>query len=278
MMNATMKATAILVVLAVALTGCGSDDDAVSDTTAPQTAAATADESTAAATPAVAGTITVSAAASLTGVFTTLEEAFTAANPDATIDINFGSSGQLSTQIQSGAPADLAAFADEAPMAALDKAGLLAGPAEIFARNQLVIVTKPGNPKGISSLADLATAGIISLCADTAPCGKFANQALASAAVSIPENSVTRGQDVKATLTAVAQGDAEAAIVYVTDAAASGDSVATVEIPEADNVVAKYPIAVLGSTQNIELAEAFMAFVLSDDGQAALGDAGFLSK
>ena len=163
-------------------------------------------------------------------------------------------------------------------LAAAERDLLLAGPAEIFARNQLVIVTKPGNPRSISSLADLATAGIISLCADTAPCGKFANQILGSAAVSIPETSVTRGQDVKATLTAVTEGDAEAAIVYVPDATASGDAVDTVEIPEADNVVADYPIAVMGSSPNAGLAEAFMAFVLGDNGQAALADAGFLSK
>ena len=83
-----------------------------------------------------------------------------------TVTINFGSSGQLATQITEGAPADVAAFADEAPMTTLDDAGLLAAPAQIFARNQLVIVTKPGNPKGITSLADLATVGTVSLCAD----------------------------------------------------------------------------------------------------------------
>ena len=116
----------------------------------------------------------MSAAASLTGAFRTIKDDFVTANPGANITINFGSSGQLETQIESGAPADVAAFADEATMKKLADKSLLAGPSQIFATNQLVIVTKPGNPKDIKTLADLATAGTISLCADTAPCGKYA--------------------------------------------------------------------------------------------------------
>ncbi len=106
----------------------------------------------------------MSAAASLTEAFTTIKDDFVDANPGATVTINFGSSGTLATQITEGAPADVAAFADQAPMTTLDDAGLLAAPAQVFARNQLVIVTQPGNPKGITSLADLATVGTVSLC------------------------------------------------------------------------------------------------------------------
>ena len=186
----------------------------------------------------------MSAAASLTGAFSTIKDDFVKANPDANITINFGSSGTLETQIEGGAPADVAAFADEATMKKLADKSLLAAPAQIFATNQLVIVTKPGNPKGIKTLADLATAGTISLCADTAPCGKYANQILQTAGVTIPTSSITRGQDVKTTLTAVTDGDAVAGIVYVTDAQAAGAKVDTVEIPAAQNAIAKYPIAV----------------------------------
>lgn len=252
---------AVLVALAVVITGCSPDDDTASSTTEPT----------------LSGTITVSAAASLTEAFTTIEDDVEAANPDAEITINFGSSGALSTQIQEGAPADVAAFADTTPMDALEDADLLAAAPRIFARNQLVIVTKPGNPDGITGLADLATVGTVSLCVDTAPCGRFADQILASAGVTVPETGITRGTDARSTLTAVSDGDAVAGIVYVTDAAAVADLVDTVEIPEADDVVASYPIAIVETTTDRELAEAFQDHVLSAAGQAVLAKAGFLA-
>lgn len=258
---------AALTALTLVATGCNADGDTASSTTTSATAAA----------PALSGTITVSAAASLTEAFTTIQEEFVAANPDAEISLNFGSSGALSTQIQEGAPADVAAFADTTPMTMLADADLLDGEPKVFARNRLVIVTKPGDPAGIETIADLATAGTVSLCVETAPCGKFADQALADAGVTIPATSITRGNDVKSTLAAVTEGDAVAGIVYVTDATAAGNRVDTVELPEADDVVAEYPIAVVAATDDAALARAFVEFVLSDEGQAALRDAGFLA-
>jgi len=170
---------------------------------------------------------------------------------------------------------DVAAFADEATMQKLADKSLLAGPSQIFATNSLVIVTKPGNPKNIKTLADLATAGTISLCANTAPCGKYADQILSTANVSIPASSVTRGQDVKATLSAVTDGDAEAGIVYVTDAQAAGSKVDTCTIPTEQNAVATYPIAGIKATKNEALAQAFMSYVLGSEAQSVLEDAGF---
>lgn len=252
--------------LALVASGCSSDGDATATTT---TGAATSSD--------LSGSITVSAAASLTESFTTLQQDFVADHPDADVALNFGSSGALSTQIAEGAPAAVAAFADTTPMTTLAEADLLDGAPEIFARNQLVIVTKPGNPEGIESLADLADVGVVSLCVDTAPCGRYADQVLAEAGVSIPAGNVTRGTDVKSTLSAVSEGDAVAAIVYVTDADAAGDAVEIVEIPAEQNVVADYPIAVVAGSGDTEVARAFMAYVLSDEGQAVLADAGFLS-
>jgi len=257
---------AILLTLGFVASGCSSDKKSDTATTGTTTESTTA---------AVTGTITVSAAASLTGAFTTIKDDFVKANPGANITINFGSSGTLETQIEGGAPADVAAFADEANMKKLADKSLLAAPAEIFATNQLIIITKPGNPKGITTLADLATAGTISLCADTAPCGKYAAQILQSAGVTIPTSSVTLGQDVKATTTAVTNGDAVAGIVYLTDAQAAGAKVDTIEIPTAQNAVATYPIAVLKATTSSDLADAFMAYVLGPEGQAVLKAAGF---
>ncbi|MGZ4786149.1 MAG: molybdate ABC transporter substrate-binding protein [Acidimicrobiales bacterium] len=257
---------AILLSLGFVASGCSSDTSSDTGVTGTTSGSPTAP---------VSGTITVSAAASLTGAFGTIKDDFVEAHPGANLTINFGSSGALETQIESGAPADVAAFADEATMEKLSDEDLLAAPAEIFATNQLIIITEPGNPKGIRSLADLATAGTVSLCADTAPCGKYANQVLQSAGVTIPTSSITLGQDVKATTTAVTEGDAVAGIVYVTDAQAAGSKVGTVEVPTAQNAVATYPLAVLKSTTSRELADAFMAYVLGPEGQAVLKAAGF---
>lgn len=266
MSRITKLSIAALLALTLVGAGCSQDDADSTTTEAPPT---TEQELT--------GEITVSAAASLTESFTTIKDEFVRENPDTTVTINFGSSGQLSTQIQEGAPVDVAAFADEAPMSALQDADLLTEPATVFARNEMIIVTKPGNPKGIKTLDDLETVGVVSLCAETAPCGKFADQILQTAGVEVPVSSVTRGQDVKATLAAVTEGDAEAAIVYVTDATASGSAVSTVEIPATDNVVASYPIAVIAAGTNQETAKAFADFVLGEYGQGVLRAAGFLA-
>lgn len=263
-------AAAVVVVATLGpVAGCGSDDGRSAGTR--PTAAAAAPTSR------VTGEVTVSAAASLTEVFATIRDDFTAANPGTTVTINFGSSGQLATQIRAGAPADVAAFADEAPMATLSESGLLAAPPKVFARNRLVIVTKPGNPGKVRSLTDLATVGTVALCAETAPCGRFAGRALQTAGVSIPTTSITRGPDVKATLTAVTDGDADAAVVYVTDARAAGAKVATVDIPDRENVVAGYPIAVIRAAGSPSAARAFEEYVLGPEGRAALRRAGFLS-
>ncbi|MGB6058977.1 MAG: molybdate ABC transporter substrate-binding protein [Microthrixaceae bacterium] len=224
----------------------------------------------------LSGAVTVSAAASLTEVFTRIRTEFQAENPGTKLELNFGSSGQLSAQIGEGAPVDVAAFADTTPMDALANASLLDGGARTFARNKLVIVTKADNPEGIRGLADLANVGVISLCNDNAPCGKFADRVLANASVVIDQSKVTRGQDVKATLGAVTRGDAVAGIVYATDAASAKD-VDTITIPDDLNVIADYPIAVAKDSDHPRLARAFVDYVLGERGQAVLSEFGFLA-
>jgi molybdate transport system substrate-binding protein len=227
------------------------------------------------AVPKAAGAITVSAAASLQTPFTTIGNDFKKANPGVTdVKFDFDSSGTLSKQIQSGAPADNFASADDASMKTLTDANLTAGPPVQFARNQLTVVVKKGNPKHIETLSDLATAGTISLCDTSAPCGKYADQILKQANVSIPADKITRGQNVKATLTAVSDGDADAGIVYVTDV--SGDKVESVVVPDDQNAVANYPIAVIKASTNQGTAQAFIDYVLSPPGQAVLKQSGFL--
>lgn len=272
-MRKHMKLWIVFVVaLGFVAAGCGSDSD--SDDTASSTTKKTTTTTTT--VPAVAGNITVSAAASLTEAFTKIGEDFQAANPEASATFNFGSSGTLATQIEQGAPADTFASADEDNMNKLVTASLVDGTPAVFATNKLAIVTKPGNPKNVKTLSDLATVGIVSLCADTVPCGKYAAQILQTAGVTIPETSITRGQDVKTTLAAVATGDAEAAIVYVTDAKSAGATVGAVTIPDAENAIATYPIATLTASANKEASEAFVDYVTSSKGQVTLRSFGFL--
>ena len=227
--------------------------------------------------PAVEGDITVAAAASLTEPFTELGAAFEAAHPGTHVTFTFDSSSTLAGQVLEGAPVDVFASADEASTTKLVDAGRVEGAPAVFARNRLTIVTKPGNPSAIAELADLAAGdGVVSLCGTDVPCGRFAAQVLERAGVALPEGRVTRGQNAKATLAAVAEGDAVAGIVYVTDARAAGGAVDAVAIPDAANAVAAYPISVLTESDAADVAEAFVAFVRSAEGRRVLTDAGFL--
>lgn len=252
-----------LLAIGVLVVGCGDD----------RTAGTTTDEGSDAGP---TGEITVSAAASLTGVFTELGSAFERGHPGTTVRFNFDSSGSLATQIEAGALADVFASADATTLDRLVGAGLVDGSPVVFARNLLTIVVKPGNPGGVTSLADLAAAGVVSLCAETAPCGRYAADVLSRAGVALPVETVTRAQNATATLAAVAGGDADAGIVYVTDAMASPD-VDRIEIPERDNVVADYPVAMVAGAANPDAALAFVEYVAGDDAREVLEAAGFLA-
>jgi molybdate transport system substrate-binding protein len=225
---------------------------------------------------ALSGSITVSAASSLTKAFGTLASTFHLKHPATTVAFNFGSSGALATQIQQGAPADVFASASPVQMATLERSGDLVGPPVTFARNSLAIVVKPGNPLAIHTLADLAKAPVVALCVTTAPCGSTAREALAKAGVTLPPAKVSLGQDVDATLAQVTTGDAAAALVYVTNARTVGSQGEGIPIPPSQNVTTSYPIAVVKASTNRALAGAWVAYVLGPTGQSVLRRAGFL--
>ena len=227
--------------------------------------------------PKPSGSITVSAAASLTDAFTRLGDEFEKQYPKASVTFNFGSSSALVTQMQGGAPADVFAAADLTNMDKLLSTGKITTAPTTFARNNLQIAVKPGNPKNVSSLADLEGIGIVSLCGASVPCGVYAANVLSRAAVQIPESNVTRGADAKATIAAVAQGDANAAIVYSTDVKAAGSTVKGVVIPDDQNTIAVYPIAPVADNSNPKLAKAFVEYVASPKGQKTLTRYGFLA-
>lgn len=215
--------------------------------------------------------ITVFAASSLTRAFTRIAASFEAAHPGTMVRLTFAGSSTLAAQIQQGATGDVFASADQPTMQKLVDAGLVAGSPSIFAGNRLQIVVAVGNPKHISGIADLGRAGlVVLLCAPAVPCGRYANQALHAAHVTV--RPASQEADVKAVVGKVALGEADAGIVYVTDVKAAGTGVQGVDIPAGINVTADYPIAVLKDSQHVAVAMAFVRYVLADGQQILAGD------
>ncbi|MEV8239713.1 molybdate ABC transporter substrate-binding protein [Microbacterium testaceum] len=214
------------------------------------------------------GTLEVYAAASLQRSFDEIATAFEAAHPGVTVSPVYDGSSTLATQIGEGAPADVFASADERNMS---KVAAQAPTPQIFAANTLVIAVPAGNPGGVETLEDLSRVATV-LCAPEVPCGAASQTLLSNAGVTVSPASAE--QNVTAVLTKVAAGEADAGLVYATDVVGRADIEAIV--PEgADTVVNRYPIAALTDAPNPEAAAAFVAFVLSDDGQRILADAGF---
>lgn len=216
------------------------------------------------------------AAASLTDAFTELGDAFTAANPRIDVTFSFAASSELVTQIGEGAPADVFASADLSNMTKLTDAGGSASEPVVFTTNLAEIIVGPGNPKGITGVADLADDDLVVIsCAPEVPCGRYAQQIFDNAGVTVAFRSLE--ENVRAVVSKVTLGEADAGIVYVTDVIAAGDAAEGVAIPADINVVAEYPIAITTEAPNPEAAQAFVDFVLSDDGQAILESYGFVS-
>jgi molybdate transport system substrate-binding protein len=222
----------------------------------------------------VTGDLKVFAASSLTESFTALGGMLKSSNSGLTVTFNFGASSTLVAQLREGGQADVFASADRANMQKLVDASVVDTPV-VFARNRLAIVVGKGNPKNVTGLADLAKPGmVVVLCGTQVPCGKFADKALANAKVTV--TGASREDNVKAVLTKVQLGEADAGIVYVTDVKAGGDKIQGVDIPAAQNVTATYPIASLKGARNASAARAFIELVTSGAGAQTLAGYGFL--
>lgn len=218
--------------------------------------------------------LVVVAAASLTDAFTEIGDAFSMAEPTVDVTFSFAASSQLAAQIEEGAPADVFASADVRTMDRLVDAGATGGEPTVFATNRAVIVVEPGNPLGIADLADLADPEldpVVVTCAPEVPCGAYAAQVFATAGVDVQPDS--QEANVKAVVTKVALGEADAGIAYVTDVPAADGDVDGVSIPDDVNVVAEYPLVVTADAA--PGADAFVDFVLADDGRQILEQFGF---
>ncbi|MPZ99554.1 MAG: molybdate ABC transporter substrate-binding protein [Dehalococcoidia bacterium] len=263
-----------LAATAAMLGACG--DDANETPTATMTASA----------PTPGGTLSVFAAASLSEAFRAIGNAFEAEHPDVSVEFNFAGSSALATQVEQAAPSDVFASANMEQMQRLVDADLITSDPRVFAQNLPVIVVPADNPGEVSSAADLADSGLsLVLALEDVPAGQYARDVFANLAgepeygagfeEEVLDNVVSSEEDVRAVLVKVELGEADAGVVYKTDAAVTPGTVRVIEFPVASNVIANYPIAGTADTDNPEAAAAFIDFVLGETAQGILTAAGF---
>ncbi|NUL49116.1 molybdate ABC transporter substrate-binding protein [Cellulosimicrobium funkei] len=251
-MRTSLKYAGVLSAAALALTACGTSEDT---------------------------TLTVFAAASLGDAFEELADGFEAEHPGVEVQYNVAGSSSLAEQILAGAPADVFASANEATMDRVVEAGEVSGTPAPFATNVLALVTPPDNPAGIESLTDAAADGVrLVVCAPQVPCGDATETLAEDAGVEL--SPVSEESQVTDVLGKVTSGEADAGLVYATDARGAGDAVRTIGLEHAGAAVNSYPITVLrgaeaGGPAQRELAQAFVDYVLSEDGQSLVAGYGF---
>jgi len=233
-------------------------------------------------------TLTVFAAASLTDAFRELGRRLEQQTPGLSVTFNFAGSQQLALQLEQGAPADVFASADPRWMSYAQEHTLVEGDPQVFARNRLVVIVPKTNPARIAGLADLARRGTkIIIAAEAVPVGKYSREALhnlasasgfpASYDTRVLANVVSQEDNVKAVVSKVQLGEADAGIAYRSDITpAVSRYVRAFDIPDQYNVLASYPIALVKGTKNQAAAETFISLVLGAEGQRVLGQNGLL--
>jgi molybdate transport system substrate-binding protein len=247
--------------------------------------------SAAAITPASPKTLTVLAAASLSESFTELGKLFETQNPGVKVVFSFAGSQQLAQQLDQGAEADVFASASKKYMdTAVTSKRVNQDDSKVFVKNRLVVIFPKANPGGVKEIKDLAKAGLKLDLADKAvPVGQysldFLDKAVKDAALGarfkedVLKNVVSYEDNVKSVVAKVSLGEADAGIVYVTDISADAAAkIDKLDIPDALNTIATYPIAPIADSKNADLARAFVALVLSPDGQAVMAKYGFITN
>jgi molybdate transport system substrate-binding protein len=286
-------ATSLLVVMLLALlAACGGPAATVSPSDPSASTADVVASSAAAPNGAAAGQteLLVFAAASLTDAFGEIGKNFEAANPGVNVTFNFAGSQQLVQQITQGAPADVFASANRAQMEHVIQAGdVISGTEQVFARNRLVVIYPAANPAGLTALEDLARPGVkLVLAAKEVPIGGYSLDFLRKAS-ELPQftsaysdtvlaNVVSYEENVRAVLSKVALGEADAGIVYSSDVTRdAADKIGRIDIPDALNTLATYPIAPVSQAPNPALAQSFVDYVLTAEAQQALVKYGFIT-
>lgn len=215
--------------------------------------------------------LTVLAAASLTDVFETAGAAYEKAHPGTQITFSFAGSQELAAQVRQGAPADALVTADTKTMDGLKGE---TGTPVVITKNRLVIAVEEGNPRRVDTLEDLADPGLkVVLAAPEVPVGRYSRKILDAQDITV--KPVSQEPNVRAVLTKVELGEADAGLVYRTDAATAPDKVDAVEIPDDRNAVASYPAATLKTTDNEAAAKAFVDWLAGPEARKILLDAGF---
>ena len=249
------RSSPAVIVAALLLTACGKD--AVEPGSAP------------------GSELLVFAASSLTDAFQEIGDAFEEKNPGVSVGFNFLASSDLAAQIEQGAPADVFASADDPNMQIVVDEGLARGAPRAFAQNKLVIVVPAGNPGSIGSLDDLENPDlVVSVCVEECPAGSYAREMFEKAGIEVEPDSLE--PEVKAVVTRVETGEADAGVVYATDVLAAGDDVVAIPIPDEVNVLPTYSIVALEDSP--AAGEELVEFVLSGDGQEILRAHGFLPR
>jgi molybdate transport system substrate-binding protein len=266
----------LIVILAAAIAGCGPAARPPGATTALTAAPARVE-------------LTVFAAASLTDALNALKADFEALYPHVTVVYNFGGSNALAQQVVEGAPADVFASANNAQMnVAIEGGRIVTGTQRTFVRNRLVVVVPTGNPGEVETLQDLARPGLLLvLAAAEVPVGQYSLDFLDKAAQDpafgaafkdeVLANVVSYEENVRTVLTKILLGEGDAGIVYTSDITGEGaDQVERLDIPDALNTIASYPIAPIADSENAEMAQAFVDYTLAAEGQRTLAEFGFI--
>jgi molybdate transport system substrate-binding protein len=275
---AWLRRASVVVALLAALGGASACSSSGSSSGSSQggSAGASPGASTGAATAGggLSGSITVFAASSLKEAFTTLGDQFMKAHSGTKLTFNFDASSSLAESVTEGQASDVFASASSKNMDTVVQAGDADKPID-FVKNRMEIATPPGNPAGIKTVADLAKPGVkVALCDPAVPCGSTALEVFQHAKVTV--RPTASEPDVKSTLGVVETKEVDAGMVYVTDVRTAGSSVTGVPIPDNLNASTTYPIAVLKKSNNHDLAQAWVNYVLSASGQKVLIADGFL--
>lgn len=214
--------------------------------------------------------MTIVAAASLTDVMSQVESQLERDDPGLDLQTSFAGSSQIVQQVNEGVDADVLLLAGETALNGLDAEAQVAEPV-FFATNTLTVAVAPGNPAGVTGVADLAGDDVlVVLCAEQVPCGAAAATMFARAGVAPGVDSYE--PDVRAVLSKIASGEADAGVVYVTDVSAASAPVESIDIPDDVNVVNRYPALVVGDS---EAGAAVVADLQTPQVQALLAQAGF---